>query len=198
MTNPPAQTTTTTTIQPADRMEQFHEFMRMRAATEAANRPGSLAGEISARNMDAIFTAAEKDGGTDDDIWNAGSGGAIQGRSCVPDEGGAGLEIEIRDYRPDTSTRTFEDDDGNDRSKGYYITADCVCLGGPKDLLRRLGLGVGDEFALQTGADDVIFRLRAFELRDRFPVRGVLVGIKTGKDNKVLKLRPMPTRTMQG
>lgn len=197
MPNEPDTTTTTTgTVARVNRMEQFHEYMRQRAATEAANRPDSLAYEIAARNMEAIFAAAEKDSATDDDIWAAGAGGAIQGRNCVPDEGGAGLEVEIRSYRPDTSTRTFED--GNESGHGYYITCDTVCLGGPRDLLRRLGLGVGDEFALQTGADDIVFRLRAFEIRDRFPVRGVLVGVKTGSDNKVLKLRPMPARTVQG
>jgi hypothetical protein len=197
MANEPAQTTTGTVL-PADRMEQFHEFMRQRARAEAASRPSSLASEIVARNMEQIFAAAEKEDVTDEDIWNAGSGGAIQGRDCIPDEGGAGLEVEIRGYRPDVSTRTFETEKDVDTSKGYYITAEAVCLGGPRDLLRKLGLDVGDEFALQTGADDIIFRLRAFELRDRFPVRGVLVGVKTGKDNTVLKLKQLPARTVQG
>jgi len=154
--------------------------------------------------MEAIFAAAEKEDGSEDDIWDAGSGGAIQGRDCVPSEGGSGLEIEIRGWRPDTSTRTFETDNDVDNSKGYYVTLDVVCLGGPRDVMRKLGLSVGEEFALQTGADDVIFRLRAFEVRGQrtgktpFPVRAVLVGVKTGKDNKVLKLRPMPARTTAG
>lgn len=189
-------------VNPFDRMDAFHEFMRQRAAVEAANRPASLAEEITAKNMDAIFSAAEKDlegDALDDAIWDAGSGGAIQGRDCVPDEGGAGLEIEIRGYRADTSTRSFENPEtGEDNSKGYYITAECVCLGGPRDVLRITGLSVGEEFALQTGAMDIILRLRAFELRNRFPVRGVLVGVKTGRGQKVLKLRPMPRRTVSG
>src|SRR5262249_28148097 len=146
---------------PIDRMTVFHAYMLARAGEEAANRPDSLADEISARNMEQIFAAAEKDDGTEEDVWDAGSGGAIQGRNAIPDEGGAGLEIEIRGWRPDVSTRTFEDESGEDRGKGYYVTLDCVCRGGPRDLLRRLALTVGDEFALQTGADDIIYRLRA-------------------------------------
>jgi hypothetical protein len=186
-----------------DRMEQFHQYMRERAAHEAQNRPVTLAAEISGRNMEAIFAAAEKnpeDDG-DADLWDAGNGGAIQGRACIPDEGGNGLEVEIRSFRPDLSTRSFESDNDVDNSKGYYITCDCVCLGGPRDLLRKLGLTVGQEFAMQTGADDIIFRLRAFEVREqvtgkvKFPVRAQLTGIKTGSDNKVLKLRQLPVRT---
>jgi len=189
------------TVARVDRTGQFHEYMRQRAVSEAQARPASLAAEISSRNMEAIFAAAEKENGSEDDIWDAGSGGAIQGRDCVPDEGGTGLEIEIRGWRPDLSTRTFESDNDVDNSKGYYVTVDCVCLGGPRDVLRKLALSVGEEFALQTGADDVIFRLRAFEVRSQrlgttpFPVRAVIAGVKTGKDNKVLKLRPMPTRS---
>lgn len=188
-----------------DRMAQFHAYMVARAEQEKANRPDSLADEISARNMEEIFAAAEKeDDPNGDALWDAGSGGAIQGRNAVPDEGGTGLEIEIRGWRPDVSTRTFEDASGEDQGKGYYVTIDAVCLGGPRDLLRKLALSPGQEFALQTGADDIVFRLRAWEIREQktgstqFPVRAVLVGVKTGSDYKVLKLKPAPVRTVQG
>lgn len=192
----------TGTVANIDRMEQFHAYMRDRASLEAQDRPASLADEITAKNMDAIFAAAQKNlenDALDEAIWDAGSGGAIQGRDCVPDEGGAGLEVEVRGFRADVSTRTFEDPEtGEDNSKGYYVTVDAVCLGGPRDVLRKTGLSIGEEFALQTGAMDVILRLRAFELRDRLPIRGVLVGVKTASSNKVLKLKPLPRRTVQG
>jgi hypothetical protein len=177
-----------------DRMEQFHEYMRRRAADEATQRPESLAQEIAARNADQIFAAAMSENGSIDDIWNAGSGGTIQARDCFNNEGG--LEIQIRSFRPDLSKRVFED--GNEASHGYYITCDATVLGGPASLLRQLGLSIGEEFALQTGADDIVFRLRAFELRNALPVSGVITGVKTSRDFNVVKFRPLPKRAQTG
>lgn len=192
MANEPA----TQPATPADRMEQFHTYMRNRAQVEAPDAK-ALAADISARNQEAIFAAAES--GTDEDVWNAGTGGAIQGRSCVNEEGG--LEIRIYGFRSVISTRTFEGEDAETR-KGYYINIDATVLGGPQSLLRQLGLSIGDEFALQTGADDIISRLRAFELRGKFENGGYLdariSGVKTSGDNVVIKLRPLPVRAVQG
>lgn len=183
-----------------DRMGQFHEFMKQRAVAERA-AAGNVAQQISARNADQIFGAVEKEDGTDEDIWNAGTGGTIQGREAVNDDGG--LELRIYGFRPDESTRTFEGEDEETR-KGYYVTIDATVIGGPESLLRMRGLEIGQEIALQTGADDVIFRLRAFELRGQktgkaaFPLDARLVGIKTSRDNTILKLRPLNRRAQTG
>jgi hypothetical protein len=197
----PSQEVAVTHIDPSiDRMGQFHEFMRQRAVAERT-AVGNVAQQISARNADQIFAAVEKDDGTDEDIWNAGTGGALQGRDAVNEDGG--LEIRIYGFRPDESTRTFEGEDEETR-KGYYVTIDAMVIGGPDSLLRTRGLEIGQEIALQTGADDVIFRLRAFELRSQktgrsaFPLDARLVGVKTSKDNTILKLRPLNRRAQAG
>lgn len=183
-----------------DRMGQFHEFMRQRAAATGGTSK-EVAQNIAARNADQIFAAVEKEDGTDEDIWNAGTGGSIQGRDAVNADGG--LELRIYGWRPDVSTRVFEEED-EDTRKGYYVTIDAAVIGGPDSLLRSRGLEIGQQIALQTGADDVIFRLRAFELRaqrtgqSEFPLDARLVGVKTGKDNTVLKLRPLTKRAQAG
>lgn len=160
-------------------MAQFHAYMLDRAHQETTQ--ADLAEQISASNMDAIFQAE-----TEEEIWAAGNGGTVQGRDAED------LEMEVRSFRSVISTR--QDIEG----RGYYITADATCLGGPEETLRKLGLSVGDDFAFQTGADDIVYRLRAFELREMFPVRCVVRGIKTSSGQTVLKLRPMPKRTVQG
>lgn len=162
-----------------DRMAQFHAYMLDRAQTET--RPDDIADQISASNMEAIFSAETEDG-----IWSAGTGGTVQGRDAI------GLEMEIRGFRAVRSTR--QDIEG----RGYYITADATCLGGPEDTLRKLGIGPGEDFAFQTGADDIVYRLRAFELRDLFPVKAMVGGVTTQSGQTVLKLRPQPKRARPG
>jgi hypothetical protein len=172
-----------------DRMEQYRGFM-LRRANDLGTNSKALAQAISARNMTAIFSAE-----TEEDIWSAGTGGAVQGRDAV------GLELEIHDYRPVVSSRVFDGED-EDTRKGYYITCDAVVIGGPADVLRKLDVSVGDEIAFQTGADDVEYRLRAFELRGFLnPVEGKFIrarvkGIETASGNTLLKLEPIPVRAV--
>lgn len=171
-----------------DRMEAFHESMRRRAKDEAQNRPANLAEEISAKNADQIFAAATKEGATMADVWRAGSGDALQGRDII------GLETRIYGFNVDESTRTDLEND----TSGYYLTLDAMVLGGPEDVLRKLGVGIGDEVAIQTGADDPVFRMRAAELVNAFPLDVVWVGRGTRSGNTVLKLKPAPLRAMAG
>jgi len=170
-----------------DRMEAFHGAMRRRAKDEAANRPASLGEEISAKNADQIFAAAVKDGATMADVWAAGTGDALQGRDIV------GLETRLYGFNTDESTR-----EDIENSNGYYLTFEAVILGGPEELLRKLGVNPGDEVAIQTGADDPVFRARAAELVNGFPFDAVWVGRKTKAGNTVLKLKPAPKRAMSG
>lgn len=172
-----------------DRMEEYRAYM-YRRAHDAGTSSGELARAISARNMHAIFSAE-----TEDAIWAAGTGGAVQGRDAV------GLELEIHDYRPVLSTRVFDGEDEATR-KGYYVSCDAVVIGGPADVLRKLGVSIGDEIAFQTGADDVEYRLRAFELRgflnpaeSKF-IRARVKGIETASGNTLLKLEPIPVRAV--
>jgi hypothetical protein len=65
-------------------------------------------------------------------------------------------------------------------------------------LLRKLGVDIGEEVAIQTGADDPVFRMRAAELLDAFPIDVVWVGRNTRAGNTVLKLKPAPKRAMSG
>jgi len=186
MANEP-QTVTAKELSPLDRMERYREYMLRRATANGTDTKG-LAQAISARNMHSIFAAE-----SEEDIWSAGTGGAVQGRDAV------GLELEILDYRPVTSARIFDGEDEATR-KGYYISCDAVVIGGPADVLRKLDVSVGDEIAFQTGADDVEYRLRAFELRGFLnPAEGKFIkarvkGIETASGNTLLKLEPVPVR----
>lgn len=182
MSNEPATQETTS----LDRMEQFHASMRQRAADEG-NNAQEIREAISAHNADQIFSAAENPNATAEDILNAGASGAVQGRDAV------GLEVRINGFRVDESTR--QDLEG---TNGYYVTCDSVVLGGPEETLRKLGLDVGDEFALQTGADGIIFKLRALEMRGMLPVDVLIWGITTQAGNTVLRLKPVPRRVAQG
>lgn len=188
MANEPA-TTTDNGTNTLDRMQEYRSYM-FRWASDNGTDSKELAQSISARNMHAIFSAE-----TEDDIWAAGTGGAVQGRDAV------GLELEIHDYRPVLSTRVFDGEDEATR-KGYYISADAVVIGGPADVLRKLDVQIGNEIAFQTGADDVEYRLRAFQLRGflnpaegKF-IRAVVRGIDTASGNTVLKLGPVPVRAV--
>jgi hypothetical protein len=190
MANEPATTTTaTTSVSSLDRMEQYREFMR-RAAADMGTDGKALAADISARNMESIFAAE-----TEEDIWAAGTGGTVQGRDAV------GLELEIFSYRPVVSTRVF-DGENEDTRKGYYVSCDAQIIGGPEDLLRKLGLSVGDEIAFQTGSDDIEYRLRAFQLRgflnpaEGKSVKGRVKGIETSSGNTLLKLEKLPVRAV--
>jgi hypothetical protein len=174
-----------------DRMEEYRAYMLRRAQDNGTDSKG-LAQTISARNMTAIFSAE-----TEEAIWAAGTGGAVQGRDAV------GLELEIHAFRPVVSTRVFDGEDEATR-KGYYVSCDAVVIGGPADVLRKLDVHIGDEIAFQTGADDVEYRLRAFELRGFLnPEQGKFIrarvkGIDTASGNTVLKLEPIPVRAMPG
>jgi hypothetical protein len=163
---------------PLDRMLKFHSYMLDRARQETTTK--DLADQISASKADAIFAAE-----TEDDIWNAGSGGTVQGRDAV------GLEVEVNSFRSVLSTRQ-DIENGN----GYYISADATCLGGPEELLTKLGLRIGQEFALQTGADDIVFRLRAFEVRELLPIKGKIDGVKTQSGQTVLLFKRLPRRAV--
>jgi len=159
-------------LRPAQRMRQF---MLARAQM---NR-GERATDVLDTQMDRIIAA-----GTEQEIWDADAGGTVQARDAI------GLEVEIHAFEPVESTRQ----DIETRS-GYYISIQAVCLGGPEEILTKNGLTPGQEFALQTGAELIVAKVRAFEAQDMLPVKGVIVGVTT-QNGTLLKLRPLPKRTV--
>lgn len=174
------QNTKTGTVVNAKRTEAFHRYMLDRANDE--NEQGGRADEIMAAQGERILSAE-----TVDEIMAADAGGTIQMRD-VP-----GTEWEIRSFRPVISTRT--DITGG---HGYYISCDATYIGGPDDIARKAGLEIGQDYALQTGADLVIYKLRAMEAGEYLPYKFLIHGITTAGGNTVIKLRDVPKRAEKG
>lgn len=157
-------------IRPADR---YRAYMRARAARMS----GELGAEVTSQQIDKILTAE-----TDEDIWNADAGGTIQAKDVI------GLEVEIRSLSLIPSDR-FEGSE-------YYGSMDATVIGGPAEILTRSGLSVGEVFVLQTGADKILAKVRAFEAKDRLPIRALIAGTRTQSGFDVLTLKPLPERTV--
>lgn len=158
--------------------ERVREHLRQLATVQAAD--ATDAKDIEDRQLVDIMSAQ-----TEDEVWDADEGGAIQARDAV------GLEVEIRSFRVLVSS-----DPGKQTRSGTYVTADAVCMGGPADLLRKLGLAPGTEFALQTGAEKIVMKWLRWQQMDALPKRGVIVGIDTNSGNTVLKFGRPPVRTI--
>lgn len=167
----------TGTVQALTAAQRYHNYM-LRRAQEIGSERGA---EINAAQMARILAAGETE--DVDAIWNADDGGTVQARD-VP-----GLEVRIHDMVPIVSNR--EDIANN---KGYYVSMNATVLGGPEDMLTRNALELGGNIVLQTGADLIETKIRAFESIGKLPVDGVVTAIRTGSGNEVLKLRPMPKR----
>lgn len=163
------------TLRPAER---FHVGM-LRRAIETHGQDRSSA--IMAGQLEKILTVASDPDATTDDIWNADIGGVIQGRDSV------GLMLSIENMVAVLSGR-----DDLEKNRGYYISCDAKCLGGPRDLLTRLGMEVGAEFVFQTNAELVVGKVAAFEVRDKLPISGIVVGADTRAGNTVLRLGELP------
>lgn len=155
-------------------LRQFHDMMRMRALTVNTDRGA----EVMQRQALAIITAE-----TVEDIVSADMGGTIQARDVD------GLEVEIQDMEPITSAR-----DDIETREGYYVSMNCVCLGGDEQTLTRMGLKVGKEFVLQTGAELFALKVGALENAGGLPFRGRVTAIRTQSGNHVVKLYPLPAR----
>jgi hypothetical protein len=160
---------TVSTPTPATR---FRQYMLQRAQTESAQ-----SGEdVSANQIDKVFAADDADS-----IFAAVSGGTVQARDAV------GLEVEIHSMRMQES----------DRYEGspYYANLDVTVLGGPREVLTRNELTVGESAVLQTGAEIIIAMVRAFEAKELLPIQAVIAGTETSSGFTVLKLARMPERT---
>src|SRR5215475_14506312 len=152
----------------AAKAERAREHLRQLAVVSAADTTD--ADEIADRQAVAILSAE-----TVDDVWDADTGTAIQCRDAI------GLEVQINGFR------VLEGNDpGKQTRSGTYVTMDAVCMGGPNDLLRKLGLSPGLEFALQTGAELIVMKLLKFQSLDAFPVRALIAGTETRSGNTVL------------
>jgi len=165
-----------TTDATRSRVEAFHAQMLERASQFDEDRAEQVMLAQAAR----IFDAAESGKGTAA-ILSADMGGTIQGRD-VP-----GTVWELRGFDVVRSNRT---DIAN--AHGYYLSFDAVYLGGPKDTATKNGLTIGEPYALQTGADLVVFKAAALLADDAYPVRVSLVGTTTGSGRTLLRLTEAP------
>lgn len=168
------------TRKPGDLMAQFHAYMLQRARdnkTQSAERTKEIMESQAARILSADSVDA---------IWDADAGGALQMRD-VPD-----TEWEFLDMAPVESSRTF--DDGGENAHGYYVSCNAVFLGGDEKIVRQFGLTLGETYALQTGAELITTKLRAFENVGAFPLRAKVQAITTGSGRTVLKLAKLNRR----
>lgn len=131
--------------------------------------------------------AALLDAKTEDEIWDADKGSAIQMRDAI------GLEIEIMEFH-----FLYGDDPGKATRSGTYISCDAITIGGPADLLRKLGTYPGDAVTLQTGAELIVAKLTALRHADALPAKAVIAGTETRSGNTVLRLVRAPVRTVPG
>jgi hypothetical protein len=173
-----AQTGTVTEMRPADRYRQMvsHFAAQNRNSKDRSN-------EIMSRQIDAILMAGEH--GSEDDIWDADAGGTIQCRDAD------GLEVTIHDLEYVWSNRPDIDADA-------YASMNGTVLGGPRDLLQRLGVQVGVDCVLQTGAEMFHAKIRAFQARGMLPISGVVTALETGSGNSVIKFLRLPERSVPG
>lgn len=175
----PKQDETAAAVPTRNLTAQFHASMLQRARDNGAEDRSE---EILAQQAERLLTA-----GTVEEIMRADLGGTVQCRD-VP-----GTYWEIRGIEPVISKRT-----DIEKTHGYYLQMDATCIGGDADVMARNGLMVGTVYPLQTSADLLMLKLRAFEAADAFPIKLALIGIKTGSDNTVLKWGPMPVTVTPG
>jgi|SRR5271166_997788 len=162
----------------SQKADRVREHWRGLATVQAAD--STDAQDIADRQIVNIMSAQ-----TEDEIWEADIGTAIQMRDAV------GLECEIKEFR-----FLIGNDPGKQTRSGTYITCDAVTLGGPAELLRKLGTVPGQEIVLQTGAELVITKLTALMNRGFMPTRAVISGTETRSGNTVLRLTKPPVRTI--
>lgn len=161
-------------------LEKFHELMRTRASLVSEDRGA----EVMERQALMILAAIET--GEVSEIERADMGGTIQARDV------SGLEVEIRDFEPVMSRR-----DDIESAFGYYYSMNATVLGysGEDDTtLTRMGLEIGQDFILQTGAILFILKVAGMEMSGQMPYRGRITAIKTQSGNYVVKLYPLPKR----
>jgi hypothetical protein len=165
---PATQDATTGTVTTPSVSAKFHAMMLERAQNAEGVGDAAFDSQLS-----AMMNAS-----TEDELWESDEKGTISAKDA------AGLEVEFRDMTSHESNN--EEIEGG---HGYFITSNCVCIGGPKNLLVALGLKIGDEFVLSTGAPLVVGKLRWFEANEKLPVRAVII-----KAGRAIKLARLPER----
>lgn len=160
-----------------DSLQAFHADMRDRARFTSEDRSDEI---MMKQALSILAAAATAD---TDAIMRADMGGTIQCRDAGT------LEVEIVTMDPVISNR--EDITGGN---GYYISMACNVLGGEEDMLNRLGLQIGGEAVLQTGAELFVLKVAALEKSGALPYRGRVVSIPTRSGNTVVKLGAIPRR----
>lgn len=162
----------------ARRVEAFHTRMIERAGLST-----DRAADVMASQGEKILAAT-----TVEQIWNADTGGTIQMRD-VPN-----TVWQIASFEPVTSNNP-----AIENSRGYYMSCEATYLGGgTKEIVTQYGLVVGQTYALQTGADLVMYKLAMFEAADALPIRAMILGIKTAAGRTVVKLAEPPDMAMAG
>jgi hypothetical protein len=146
--------------------DNFRKYMGARAESEGAN----VAYEIAIGNVAAVMDAAET--GTEDDIWDADTMDMVSGQDLID------VELQINSFTVHKAGDEYEN------PWGIYI------------VVNSNRLSDGEEIIWNTGAINVIGKLRAFEAREMLPIQAVIKGIPASKGT-VLKLARVPKRAVQ-
>jgi hypothetical protein len=170
----------TVATQARARVEAFHTQMLNRAQLNSVG--DNRRDDIMASQAERIFAAESVD-----DILSADLGGTIQMRDV------GGTVWEIRGFEPMESNR-----DDIEGGHGYYLSCDATYLGGPPDIAKKAGLVLGQTYALQTGAELALFKLRALEAAEAYPIKLSVIALTTRGGNTVVKLGPAPEMAIQG
>jgi hypothetical protein len=133
-----------------------------------------------------IFDAAEA-GKSTADILAADMGGTIQCRD-VP-----GTTWTVRGFDVVKSNRA-----DIENSHGYYVSMDATYLGGLRSIAQKNGLVIGETYALQTGADLAVFKLRALEATEAFPLNLSVIGTTTGSGRQLIRIGEAPENAIAG
>jgi hypothetical protein len=160
----------------ARRVDTFHQRMIERAGLD-----NNRAEEVMSAQGERILSAT-----TVDEIWDADAAGTVQCRD-VP-----GTIWQITGFEPVVSRRT-----DLDNARGYYVNMTATYLGGPRDVAAANALVIGQEYALQTGADLIVYKLAMFEAAKAFPIKAMIHEITTAK-GKLLKLVRPPDMAQTG
>jgi hypothetical protein len=163
-------------------LRPFQRLLRLMSG-RAELEQGDLAFDDSQLN-DILATE------TMDDMWKAGNRLPIGGRDL------AGVEQEVNDFvvkfsrRGDVATK-FTTADG----KRMYLLITSTRI---SESQQRPDIVLGQEFQWNTSAPDIVVRLFQAQRLGALPLECVISAIDLGEGQAVLKLTPVPKRSVRG
>jgi|SRR5271169_4062566 len=162
------ETKTGPAIQPRQ-IDRLTDYLARRATDEG----GTRAYDVAASQLDKILVA-----NTDDEIWEADSGGTVGGRDFE------NVECRWHSFTVHPSGNTMN------APLGHYIIISATVLVDTND---KVLYHPGDDVLVNTGSPLIIGKMRTFEAKGRLPVDGVIRGYDAPA-GRVLKLRPLAAR----